>query len=209
MSHISESCHAYEWVMSHIQTNHLTHIWMSLGTCASASRAIFFSFFPSVPPLHWGYMRHVTHRVHTSKSRHMVASYYRYGEIRHVTHRRRINESCHTHIAMSDTVKCVTIHIRDVSRDSFVTHRRTSHVTGGGFFTVSLLHIGDMCHITHINESCHVGGWVISHTYRNEWSHLCFSLESHRLFHSVPLSYVWHKSRHTSRHTYARVMSRG
>jgi len=38
VTHMKESCHTYEWVMSHIWMSHVSHIWMSHVTHMSESR---------------------------------------------------------------------------------------------------------------------------------------------------------------------------
>jgi len=183
VTHVNESCHTYEWGMSHILKKKwvMSHIWMS-HKCRE------FGAMCATCGVLGAHMNESSHECATSHIR-----------IPHITHR---NESCHTykwvttHIWMSQATNagcrvCIRVtwlvHMCDMTR-SFVWHDSfTAFVTWLVHSICDMTHTNAGCrvfgvvcatrkhvwvshvthvwvsHITHINESCQTYEWVMSH----------------------------------------------
>jgi len=138
-----ESCHTYEWVMSHTWISQVTHM------------------NESCHPHEWvmshTWMSHVTHRNASclTLKRTPAALHVRMSNVTH------IDESCHTH-ASSHTYEWVTSHtcmilVTLMNESYHICKRVISHLRADpshlGMGTSSL---------PRINESCHTYAWVLS-----------------------------------------------
>jgi len=155
-THMNESCHTYEWIMSHIWLSHVTHMNESCHT------------YEWVTPHIW--LSHVTHM---NESRHTYEWVMSHIWLNHVTHE---NESGHTY-------EWVTPYMRM----SHVTHMNESRHT----WEWVMSHIW-MSHAIHENESCHTYEWVTLHM---RWVMSPVNLEmshvTHRPLDTAPTA--WYK----------------
>jgi len=105
VTRMNESCHTYEWVMSHIWMSRVTHVNASCHTYEWVMSHI--------------WMSHVTHMneswVHRWDAAMQRAHAHRHLSLirmRHVTH---VNEACHTYVtrmnASCHTYECVMSHV--------------------------------------------------------------------------------------------------
>jgi len=195
MSHgtyVNESCHANEWVVSHIWMNHVTHMKIAWNSwvlichmctyCACACACVCHIWMSHATNVnesgHTWKMSHVTHineSCHTYKNMSELSdSHVPHVQILCVVCMRvsRINESCHTcdwvmlHKWMSH---------RTHMNESCHTHEISSDLVGSHVHILCahtcMCHIW-MSHVTHVNvnESCHTYEWVMSHL-KNESCH--------------------------------------
>jgi len=163
MNESCHTCHAYEWVMSHIWMSHGTHtneschtyewgmarIWMSHGTHVNESWHTYKCVLPHIR------MSHVTH---TSESWHTYAWVMAHMWMRDCTH---MNESRHTyewvmaHIWMGHGT-----HMNESCHtyEWVMAHIWMSHGT----------HMDESC-LIHMNETWHTYAWVMAHTWMKIW----------------------------------------
>jgi len=148
MRHVTnadESFHTYEWVMSHTRME-------SCQTCGWVISHMWMSHVTHVDgvmPNTW--MRHVTY---------VNESYHTYGW----SHAKHLNEVCHkcgwvmSHIWMEScqTYECVK------------SQMRTSHVP----YMDGVMPNMWMTYVTHVNESCHIFGWVMSNIWMSHVTHV-------------------------------------
>ena len=81
-----------------------------------------------------------------------------------------------------------------------------SHIWMRHFYEWVMSHIW-ICHVTHINESCHTHEWVMSHIWMCHVTHMNESCHTHECVTShIWMSHVTHMNE--SCHTYEWVMSR-
>jgi len=150
-THSMESCHTFEWVMSHICMKGISHIWMRhvshtwMRHCAHMIKSS--HTYVWVIAQIW-----YNHAAHMNESCHTYAWVMSHMWMSHVTH---MNESCHTYEwVMSHSYATWPIHVWDTSHvthmNEYVTwvmsHIRMSHVS----------HIW-MSHRTRITKSYH---WI-------------------------------------------------
>jgi len=137
---MNESCHTYEWVMSHIWMSHVTHMNESCHTYEWVMSHI--------------WMSHVTHMNESCHTYEWVMSYIWMSHVPHT------NESCRTY----EWVMAMNINQSYLTRKSCLTRMDEadqigSHVSG-------LLQVW-MSHVTLMKKSCHTYEWVMSH--EHEW----------------------------------------
>jgi len=228
VTHMNESRHTYEWVISHIWVSHVTHMNESCHTYE---------------------MSHVTHMNESCHTYEWVMSHI---WMSHVTH---MDESCHTHkwvmshrtsecsSTTTDTVcqsqlttqrsgsstktlrRCntrvcawhdqyiyVTWRLWHMWHDPCKSHIWMSHVTNMHeiWHTYEWVMRHDprkahiwMSHVTHMNERCHTYAWVMTHM-----SESCDTIHAHHAYEWVT-SHIWicHVTHmHESWHTYEWVM---
>jgi len=141
-THMKNSCHTYEWVMSHARMGHVTHMRESCHTrvCVMSHRT--HTHTSPSPTLHKDWCEWVvsniwmSHATHANKSCDTCKSRMSHVWMSHATH---TNEWCHTN-------EWVTSH----TWMRYVTHTNDSYLT----YEWVLSHVW-MSHITRINESCH------------------------------------------------------
>jgi len=166
MNESCHTCHAYEWVMSHIWMSHGTHtneschtyewgmarIWMSHGTHVNESWHTYKCVLPHIR------MSHVTH---TSESWHTYEWVMAHMWMRDGTH---MNESRHTY-------ECVMAHMW--MRHG--THMNESwHTYEWVMAHIWMSHVSYiwMRHGTHTHESWHTREWKFEY-YREKWDMSC------------------------------------
>ena len=143
VTHVDESCHTCEWVMSHMWMSHVTHDNESCHTCE------------------W-----VMSLTHVDESCHTCAWVMSHMTMSHVTH---VNESCHTcEWVMSQMWMSHVTHVNESFHtwQWVMSHMTMSHVThvNESCHTCGwvMSHMW-MSHVTHVNESRHTCASVTSH----------------------------------------------
>ena len=140
---MNESCHTYEWVMSHLWMSHVTHMDESCHTHTCQTDDQMF-----VSTTEW-VMSHTNKSCHTCKCQRDKLDACGIDPMSHVTH---MNESCHTYEwDMSHTWM------------SHVTHMNESRDT---YEWICFTCTNESCHMSHIRMSsvtCHTYNWVTSH----------------------------------------------
>ena len=161
---MNESCHIYEWVMSHICMSHATHMDESCHTYEWVMSHV--------------WMRRVTHMnesSHTNKcdtvvdaSCHIHPWVVSHNLMSHVT---RMNESCFTFIGLIRPRGKKEGHGDELTYSPMLTSiwwlRDESCHTYGWVMS----HIW-MSHVTYLNESCHTYGWVMAHIWMSHVTHM-------------------------------------
>jgi len=162
VTHMNESCHTYEWVMSHVWMGHVTHMTESCHTYEWVMSHIWMSHVTrmneSCRAYEWVmshiWMSHVTHMTESCQTYEWVMSHkrrshvthmkthtnsMRYAKVMRVSHVTHTNESCHTH-------------------DRVMSNIWTSHVTHECVMSHKWKHpLRVPCAVS---KSC---GWVMSH----------------------------------------------
>ena len=119
VTHMSESCQIYEWVMSHIWVSHVTHLSESCHTYEWVMAHIWVSYVTHMSESWQTYewvMSHIwmSHVTHMNESCHTYEWVMSHIWMSHVTH---MNESCHTyewvmsHIWMSHIYGWFMLHV--------------------------------------------------------------------------------------------------
>ena len=160
VTHINESCHTYEWVMSH----------QGMPIKASYNDTSYHTY------------ERVKSHITTSQVTHINESCCTYQRVTlHIwmSHAPHTNESCHTyewvlsHIWMS--------HVTPGHADQGVVQRYViSHIwksqiahnnKSGHAYQQVMLHISTS-HVAHMNESCHTYQWFMSHIWMSPVTHM-------------------------------------
>jgi len=148
---MNQSCHTYEWVMSHIWMSHVTHMNESCHTYESVMSHIWMSH---VLCRMYRYTRVTSRHVTSRHGTHIYESFHTYewgtshAWTSHVT---RMNESCHT-------FKWVMTHLCI----SHITHMNEPYHT----YEWVMLHV--------INMSCRTYKWVKTY----EWGYMCICIHT-------------------------------
>ena len=219
----NESCHTYEWVMSHIWTSHVTHmsesnhihtrvlshLWMSPVThmnesCYTYEWDMSHIWMSQVTHIHqschtyeW-VMSHIwmSHATHMNETCHTYEWDMSHTYMSLVT---LVGESCHTyewdmsHIVTSHLSSTNHIARTDESLHKYMMWQKSSEVFRTWSYRLS--------HVTHIHESCHTHTWVMSHTYMSDVTHMHESFRTHTWVMSP--THTSHDTRiNKSRHTH-------
>ena len=166
VTHMSESCHTYEWVMSHIWMSHVTHMSESCHTYEWVTSHIWMSYITM-------WLVHVnescrTHEFVMSRLAHSNESYHSYESLRHSTH---MNESYHTYewVIFLIWTSHMT-HMNELyhhitrSYEWVMSHIWMRHVIFGHTYEWVMSHMW-VRHVTRLSESCLAYEWVLSHIY--------------------------------------------
>ena len=183
VTRINESCHTYQWIMSHTSMSHVTHMNESCHMCDMTHSYVWHDSFMCVTWLihmcdmtHW-YVWHDSFRTLPELKSPPVTPNVRLAfHVCHMTHSYDTAFTCVTwlipmcHMTHSyvwhDSLICVTwlIRMRDMTH-SYVRH---------DFLDTAMRHIK----VTRMDRPCHTYGWVMSHvgkspgTHMNESSHV-------------------------------------
>ena len=158
VTHMNESCHTHEWVISHIWMSHVTHmnelcltkecpiaILYSRPLCFQMSHVTHMNV--SCHTLDW-VMSHTwtSHVTHMNESCHTHERVISHTGIRHVT---RMNASCQAYECISHTYTCVMSHT--LMWTSHICHTYEPHMNGtcNKLSTCSLI-----CVSARPNQSC-------------------------------------------------------
>ena len=150
-SHIRQSCHTYEWVMSPILMSHVTHADTHMHSGLPTKHAHTHEWVTA-------HMR-MSHVAHTNEPCHTYEWVMSHIRMSHDTH-------ADTHIPgdlpakQVHTYELVTSHVQM----SHVTHTNESCHT----YEWVMSHI-QMSHVTHTNESCHTYEWAMSHVHTSSF----------------------------------------
>jgi len=145
VTHMNESCHMYEWVMSHIWMNHVhTQEWVMI-------------------------------HVRMGHGLHMDESCYSYEWAVVLTWMRRItnmNESCHTYEWSMSHVWMV--HVTRMNDPRHTYQSVMSHMCECvlAYTSECVLSHTEMSHIVHKIASCHTHKWVMVHIYMSHGTHI-------------------------------------
>jgi len=210
----NESCHIYDWVMSHAHMSHVTHTHHAVAHMQRVTGPVYSARAEWVMSRIWLmnvkhiwlshvthiWLRHVTHTwlSHVTPGRSTNAKWCKSYEIcwsrmSHVTYQ---TETCHTY-------EGVMAH----------THTRTEHKCKVIQVPCNLLEpesfvgaLGSLCHATHMNDSCHTHESVLSNVRTSHVTHMNESCHTHEsVLSNVRTSHVTHMNE--SCHTYIWVMS--
>jgi len=174
MSHdtlVNESCHTYEWVISHIWTIHVTHMNESYHTHKLVMSHLWTS--------------HVTHTNESCHTYEWVSSSFLALSLSltlcvHVCLFFPPHASFHTS-PLPASFSCSRQVLCPWSK-SHVTHKNESCHT----YDWVVSHIW-MSHSTHMNESCHTYEWVMSHIWMSHVTHMNESCHTYEWV----MSYIW------------------
>jgi len=182
VSHITESSHTYEWVMSHMWASHVTHryksvisrVWMSHFTPTNEPRHTFSNKWC---PAHQSvsiWASHVTHRHDSTKwflppNDTPLISYER------VMSRTDMTQSCYTD---GWVMSCIDIY-QSCQKYGWVS----CYAYGWVMSRIQ------MSHITLMNQSCHAYEWVVSHILENITPHP--TCVSHVTYTYDCVSHIW------------------
>ena len=150
---MNESCHTYEWVVSHKWMSHVTHMNELCYTCERVMSHI--------------WIGHVTHAHESCHTYVWVTSRIC---MSHVTHMNGSRYTCvwvMSHIWMGP---CTHMYESRHTYESFMSHMWMSHVThmNGSRYTYAWV----MSHIiTHMNGSRYTHAWVMSHIWMGHGIH--------------------------------------
>jgi len=151
---MNESCHTYEWVISHIWMGHVTHINDSSHTYEWVTFQLWIRFSATLlPPIHdrWVtlhiWMGHVTHMSVSCRTYEWITSH------TYMSHITRTNES---------RLNCGCTFQPPSSRQYMTGESRHTHA-----WVTS--HIW-MSHVKHSNVSRHTHKWVMSHIWMSHVS---------------------------------------
>ena len=160
--HMNESCHTYEWVMSHIWMSHVAHMNESCRTYEWVTSHMSTSNVTL--------MSHITHIWMSCCTCQWVISHI---WLSHVTH---MNESCHVcqrvtlYIWMSHVTRTGWRRLIGTPKLQMIFHKRaTKHrsllrkMIYKDKGSMSLRHSVCMNLLAHMSESCHTFEWTISH----------------------------------------------
>ena len=163
VTHMNESCHTCEWVMSHIWMSHVTHVNESCHACE------WITYTYAWVKSHMG-MSHVTHMNASRYTRGWVTSHI---WMRHMSH---TNESYHelkvwSHGREKKTLARVMSHIgMSESCHTWMSHFTHMNVNKSCHtYKWVIAHLW-MSHVTHMDESCHTYEGVMSHTWMSHVS---------------------------------------
>ena len=200
LTHINESSHTYEWVMSHIWVSPVTHMNES---CHTYEWIMSHAGWQVAQGIHRLAMSHVTHM---NESCHMCEWVMPHIRMSHVTH---MNESCTTYewvlsragwqqtqeIQRQDSVIQCPLTLSEKRSEWVMSHIWMSHVTSVSEschtyeWVIRFSHSMSfdtlkkkvwVRHVTCVNGSCHVSHTWVSHvTYVNESCHTCEWVMSH------------------------------
>ena len=221
VTHMNESCHPYEWVMSCIGMSHesrhanvvvtdtyewvMSHIWMSHVTRMNES----------CHPYEWVmshiWISHVTCAGHMADAQREIHRRSAFGThqpprisnlllLSHVTY---MHESCHTY----EWVMSYPHETPRVSNLLLLNHVTYTHeschthapVMSYPLKTPRVSKLLLLSHVTYMHESCHIHAWVMSHTCMSHVTHmhqLCHTLTNLSLIRTSHGSWVVLMSAH-------------
>jgi len=164
VTHMNESCHTYEWVMSHIWMSHVTHMNESCHTYGWVMSHI--NLIRNIN-VHATRMSHVTH----------CGS--------HVTHM--------SHVCVSDlSFSCIDMRLCDMTHShlSYVCHEVMSHMWMSHVTHPHInSHLSYVCHDSFISipwlirkRKCHTYEWVMAHIWMSHGVHMNESWHTYERF---------------------------
>jgi len=207
---MNESCHTYEWVMSHIWMSHVTHINESwhvyervMSHILSHVNHIDISFYTYVYLTSWESCHTyecVMARIRTSQVIRMNESWYVYERVmsHKLSHVNHVDVSFHTYVYLTSRESCHSYEW--VMSHTWISHGK--YVESCHSYPGIILHI---CICMTSRESWHTYEWVMSHICMSHGEYI-ESCHTHKLVMANMLSHVTHID--ISFQTYAHLKSR-
>jgi len=181
VTHIDESCHTYEWFVSHIWINRVTHmndschtyelvmshIWMSLVTHMNESCHTYESVMSHIWMIHGTpRMSYVTHKNESCYTCERAMSHI------WMSHMAHMKESCHKYEWVSNAL-CYKY--SDIILRTWICHVAW-HIPSSSTARLQYVH-----RVTHMNELCHANECVVPHDARGIMSHTWISHVTHMI----------------------------